>query len=131
MPLRRILVLIDDLGALTTSLETDHPGRTREVVGQLLEFGSGLGVHLAFSATDPDALDSLLVPKVGRWLELGPDGSDPGRALVGAAEVRFATIGGRRRGRGVEAFFSELAADLADRGFSRISPPAHPQPANP
>lgn len=92
--LRRVVVLIDGLGRLATSLETDHPGRTREVVGQLLEIGPSLGVHLVFAVEDRNEVDPLLAPKVGLWLEI--DGADqpPGRFRLNQADVRLAAPGG-------------------------------------
>jgi hypothetical protein len=113
--LRRVLVLIDGLGRLADLLEGDFPGRTREVVGQLLELGSGLGLHLVFTVEDRGEVDPLLVPKVGRWLEIGGGPEHPGRVTLEGADVRFAAVGGswepESMGRGLAA----LAAELADR----------------
>lgn len=94
VPLRRVLVLIDGVDRLTSLLEPDHPGRTREVVGQLLEIGSGLGVHLVFAADEREAVDPLLGPKVGRWLEIDTAVDRPGRVRLDGAAVRFAVPGG-------------------------------------
>ncbi|MEM9562320.1 MAG: FHA domain-containing protein [Actinomycetota bacterium] len=92
--LRRVLVVIDGLARLTSLLEPGYPGRTREVVGQLLEIGSGLGVHLVLTAEDRDQVDPLLVPKVGRWLEIDGSVDRPGRVLLDGAAVRLAVPGG-------------------------------------
>ena len=96
VPLRRWMVLIDGLGRLAAQLDSAHPGRTREVVGQLLEIGSSLGLHLVFTAAERHEVDPLLVPKVGRWLEMedGPGSAGSGRLRLDGVRVRFAAPGG-------------------------------------
>jgi hypothetical protein len=123
--LRRVLVLIDDLARVVASLDEEQPGRTREVVGQLLELGSSLGVHLVFTADRADELAPLLAPKVGRWLEFLPDGTDPGRATVGSTDVRFAVFGAADPARSVEGVFGDLASELVYRGLAPVNRPAN------
>lgn len=116
--LQRVLVVIDGLGWLTSVVEPEHPGRTRQVVGQLLEIGSALGLHLVFTVDDRHEVDPLLAPKVGRWLEL--DGGDglPGRVRLDGADVRFAVPGGSWEPARIEeamvALVAETVGDPAD-----------------
>ncbi|MEL6981711.1 MAG: FHA domain-containing protein [Actinomycetota bacterium] len=111
-PMRRVLVVIDGLGWLTSVVEPEYPGRTRQVVGQLLEIGSALGLHLVFTVDDRHEVDPLLAPKVGRWLEL--DGGDgiPGRVRLDGADVRFAVPGGSWAPARIEKAMIELVSDL-------------------
>ncbi len=143
--LQRVLVVIDGLGWLTSVVEPEYPGRTRQVVGQLLEIGSALGLHLVFTVDDRHEVDPLLAPKVGRWLEL--DGGDgvPGRVRLDGADVRFAVPGGSWEADRVEAAMVRLVTEItgapappaevveADEGD--VSPPRDPAsdsvPANP
>ncbi len=118
--LRRILVVIDGLGRLTSLLEPGYPGRTREVVGQLLEIGSVLGVHLALTAEDRDQVDPLLVPKVGRWLEIDGSVDRPGRVLLDGAAVRLAVPGGSWQPDDIDRALSELG----DRLRAELAPVA-------
>lgn len=118
--LRRVLVLIDGLGRLADVLEPDFPGRTREVVGQLLEIGSGLGLHLVFSAAGRGEVDPLLIPKVGRWLDIDPE-VGPGRIDLDGADVRFAVPGGSWDPPAIEAGMARLASE-AGAAFTRPVP---------
>ncbi len=112
VPLHRILVVIDGLGWLTSVVEPEYPGRTRQVVGQLLEIGSALGLHLVFTVDDRHEVDPLLAPKVGRWLEL--DGGDgvPGRVRLDGADVRFAVPGGSWEPARVKAAIVSLVTEI-------------------
>lgn len=122
--LQRVLVVIDGLGWLTSVVEPGHPGRTRQVVGQLLEIGSALGLHLVFTVDDRHEVDPLLAPKVGRWLEL--DGGDgvPGRVRLDGADVRFAVPGGSWEPASIEAAMAGLVTEIASEtgGTSGMSP---------
>ena len=114
--LQRVLVVIDGLGWLTSVVEPEHPGRTRQVVGQLLEIGSALGLHLVFTVDDRHEVDPLLAPKVGRWLEL--DGGDgvPGRVRLDGADVRFAVPGGSWEPARIEEAMVELVSRTVGEG---------------
>ncbi len=128
--LRRILVLIDGLGRLTSLLEPDHPGRTREVVGQLLEIGSALGLHLVFTVEDRNVVDPLLAPKVGRWLEIDGSVDRPGRVRLDGAAVRFAVPGGSWHPGDIDQAIAGLAAAVDEELAALDGPPA-PSPAAP
>jgi pSer/pThr/pTyr-binding forkhead associated (FHA) protein len=88
--LPRVIVAVDDLAELVAGLPESAAERAHHVIGQLLEIGPGLGLHLVFSVAERDHLDALLVDKVGRWLDLDRGTSGPGSAQVGVAQVRFA-----------------------------------------
>jgi len=135
IPLQRVLVVIDGLGWLTSVVEPEYPGRTRQVVGQLLEIGSALGLHLVFTVDDRHEVDPLLAPKVGRWLEL--DGGDgvPGRVRLDGADVRFAVPGGSWEPDRVEAamvrLVAEITGDAAEpdgEGETALPSPGDPAP---
>jgi S-DNA-T family DNA segregation ATPase FtsK/SpoIIIE len=93
--LRRVVVLVDDVKAVTAMFDAQHPGRFGELFDRILTDGSRLGVHLVFSVMDRSEIGEERADMVGRWLMLG-DGAiggprPPGRAVVGNSEVRFAT----------------------------------------
>jgi hypothetical protein len=90
--LPRVIVAVDDLAELVAGLPESAVERAHHVIGQLLEIGPGLGLHLVFSVAERDHLDALLVDKVGRWLDLDRGTSGPGSAQVGVAQVRFAVV---------------------------------------
>ena len=127
--MRRALVLIDGLARLTQLLEPSHPGRTREVVGQLLELGPNLGVHLVFTVADRGEVDATLAPKVGRWLTIG-DADGPGHVQLYGAEARFAALDGSWSVEATTRGLTRLSADLAERA-DRVDGRAPAGPTDP
>lgn len=117
---RRVVVLIDEIEAFQELLEALHAGRFVNLIGDLLDEGPRLGVHLVFTAHDRTLLGPELSPRVGRWLTLGGGDDEtvrPGRARIGKNEVRFAPL---TDAGDVETAVTELADKLIQRGAEPI-----------
>ncbi len=127
--LTRVLVLVDGLASMVARVETLRPGRARQVIGQLLELGQNLGVHLVFTVASAGEVDPILAPKVERWLTF--NSAEPGQVTLGPAFIRFATLGPSGDRAAAEATVARLVADLATRPVAPVAPVAPIAPPDP
>ncbi len=119
--LRRVLVVVDEVDAFVQLMDSLEPGRGGALLERLAVDGGRLGIHLVCSVQSRHDLSPTLIDGLGRWLQLGGEpGADelqPGTALVGKNEVRFATVGGERA---PQRALQELAAQLVERGVAPV-----------
>ena len=141
----RILLLIDNYGAMRQAYDNPERAATLELLTSIMSEGRSVGMHVVFTADRPGAVPSSVTSIVSRRLVLRlanesdfmlldePTGvldseSPPGRGLEKGGEFQIAVLGGTSN----LAAQTDLARALAQQEmFGAGAPPAPPVQALP